>query len=937
MPLIPVKISDLTSLSSVNGTILLVGENGSGVEGSLSIQDILNLVPSLDPDLYMLVSTYDSVGDGMGVNNARNLSGNPASYYLTLSNQTTDATHRVVTDTEKSTWNAKEDASNKGAANGYAPLVNGFVPNTYLQLGLYDFKGTYNASSNTPPLLNSTGVSRQTYIVSVGGVQNFGAGSITMATGDILVFSGTVWQKISASSVAGVTTWNGLSGTVTATTADLPASTNKNYVTDIQKQGLDAAATAPSTANPFITKNDLNTSTLQFQNSWSAATNTPTLANGVGTAGQSYICSAAGSVNFGAGAIPFLVGDLVILNASLVWVKIANTGVGVSSWNTLTGAVSATTANLPASTDKNYTTDIQSDSLAAAEAAGMNDTTARIALLTDITITSPTNFQNSWNASSNTPTLIDGTGTNGDAYYVSVAGTQNLGSGSQTFAIGDFVIYNAANDWVKAPSAGIGVSSVNSLTGAVTLTSNVVPDFSGKRYVSDAVRDAGAASTSPSTANPFVTQSVLTNAISAVSISGGGEYFSPERFENGSTVGNGTLQMLNTVVNPVTGVVYTNVSAAAAFPLVSGIDVTSWTLSDACWEQALRTMEGSLTPKFITCHDNRYYWFNQKHGITRTASTSSNNRSYIFGIEGKGSLMQNTSNVNGNLFYRIPTSQNEADSVANNLIQYNYFFSNLTFKGVDNGTTQDVAIELDSSYGSHFQNVEFHNFYIGTNILFGLQNLFVNCKWADNYYKGIYLGDGNWTGATSSNSGSNSSMFINSKVRCAPGSTAGVHFAGSDGLFMLGTVWEGSATAPNPINHLLVDGLGATTNKIIKVDGVHIEQKCLRSNIQIKTTPQTITAVLTNMFIQGVNNAAIEANGNPSGTVQIWLSDIPDNSSLWLLRSNVTNSTWNIYRARLVDKNNARAAANWDTSTITGQVGVIPPVNLVYMSPDIMN
>ena len=937
MPFQLVKISDLTSLASVDGTILLVGENGSGVEGSLSIQDVLNLVPTLDPSLYMLVSTYDSVGDGTGVDNARNLNGQLPSYYTTLSNQTEDATHRVTTDTEKAYWNAKEDASNKGAANGYAPLVNGFVPNTFLQLGLYDFKGTYNASTDTPALLNSTGLARQTYIVSVGGTHDFGAGNITMATGDIIVFSGTVWQKISASAVAGVTTWNGLTGTVTATTANLPASTNLNYTTDAQKLGLDNAATTPSAANPFITKDDLNTSTLQFQNSWSAASNTPNLTNGVGIAGQSYICSAAGSVNFGAGAIPFLVGDLVILNSSLVWVKIANTGVGVSSWNGQTGAVSVTTSSLPDASGFRYVTETQKDSLAAAAAAGMNSTTARIALLTDITVSSPTNYKNSWSAATNLPLLADGVGVAGDAYIVGVAGTQNLGSGNQTFAIGDFCIYSSSNTWVKVTGAGVGVSSVNGLTGTVTLTSNVVPDFTGKRYVSDAVRDAGAASTSPSTGNPFVTQSVLTNAINSAAISVGGEYFSPERFENGSTVGNGTLQMLNTVVNPSTGVVYTDVSAAAAFPLVSGINVTSWTLSDACWEQAMRTMEGNLTPKFITCHDNRYYWFNQKHGITRTAATASNNRSYIFGVEGKGSLMQNVSTVNGNLFYRIPTSQNEADGVANNLIQYNYFFSNLTFKGVDNGTTQDVAIELDSSYGSHFQNVEFHNFYIGTNILFGLQNLFVNCKWADNYFKGIYLGDGNWTGATSPNSGSNSSMFINSKFRCAPGSTAGVHFAGSDGLFMLGIVWEGSATAPNPVNHLLVDGLGATTNKVIKVDGVHIEQKCLRSNIQIKTTPQTMTGILTNMFIQGVNNAAIEANGNPSGTVQIWLSDIPDNSSSWLCRSNGTNTTWNFNRARLVNKNDARALANWDFSTQGGVAGTLPPVGLVYMSPDVLN
>ena len=46
-----------------------------------------------------------------------------------------------------------------------------------------------------------------------------------------------------------------------------------------------------------------------------------------------------------------------------------------------------------------------------------------------------------WNASTNTPTLVNGIGTNGDVYYVDVAGTQDLGSGEQYFAVGDRVLY----------------------------------------------------------------------------------------------------------------------------------------------------------------------------------------------------------------------------------------------------------------------------------------------------------------------------------------------------------------------------------------------------------------------------------------------------------------------------------------------------------------
>lgn len=53
-------------------------------------------------------------------------------------------------------------------------------------------------------------------------------------------------------------------------------------------------------------------------------------------------------------------------------------------------------------------------------------------------------FKGYWNASTNTPTLADGTGTKGDMYYVDVAGTRDLGSGTQRFYVGDRVLYDGS-------------------------------------------------------------------------------------------------------------------------------------------------------------------------------------------------------------------------------------------------------------------------------------------------------------------------------------------------------------------------------------------------------------------------------------------------------------------------------------------------------------
>jgi hypothetical protein len=69
-------------------------------------------------------------------------------------------------------------------------------------------------------------------------------------------------------------------------------------------------------------------------------------------------------------------------------------------------------------------------------------------------------FKGTWDASTNTPTLADGTGDTGDYYVVSVAGTQNLGSGDITFVEGDEVIYNGTI-WEKGSTGSLNLAQVD--------------------------------------------------------------------------------------------------------------------------------------------------------------------------------------------------------------------------------------------------------------------------------------------------------------------------------------------------------------------------------------------------------------------------------------------------------------------------------------------
>jgi len=69
--------------------------------------------------------------------------------------------------------------------------------------------------------------------------------------------------------------------------------------------------------NGKILVSQLPNSVMEYKGTWNAATNTPTLVNGTGNQGDVYLCNVAGTVNFGAGAIAFFVGDQVIYSGSI--------------------------------------------------------------------------------------------------------------------------------------------------------------------------------------------------------------------------------------------------------------------------------------------------------------------------------------------------------------------------------------------------------------------------------------------------------------------------------------------------------------------------------------------------------------------------------------------------------------------------------------------
>ena len=84
------------------------------------------------------------------------------------------------------------------------------------------------------------------------------------------------------------------------------------------------------------------------------------------------------------------------------------------------------------------------------------------------------NYQGTWNASTNTPTLTSSSGTKGFYYVVSVAGSTNL-NGINDWAVGDWAVFNGSV-WQKIDNTDL-VTSVNGYTGTVVLTYTDVGAF----------------------------------------------------------------------------------------------------------------------------------------------------------------------------------------------------------------------------------------------------------------------------------------------------------------------------------------------------------------------------------------------------------------------------------------------------------------------------
>ena len=123
----------------------------------------------------------------------------------------------------------KQETSEKGAASGYAPLdSNSKVPIANIPdsvLGQLEYKGTWDASTDSPSLPSASGVKGNYYVVSVTGVYE----TIDYEVGDWIVSNGTIWEKVDNSDK--VSSVNGATGAVFLDTDNISEGSTNQYYT----------------------------------------------------------------------------------------------------------------------------------------------------------------------------------------------------------------------------------------------------------------------------------------------------------------------------------------------------------------------------------------------------------------------------------------------------------------------------------------------------------------------------------------------------------------------------------------------------------------------------------------------------------------------------------------------------------------------------------
>lgn len=403
------------------------------------------------------------------------------------------------------------DWNDDHAITGTVPIVNGgtgqatandgfnaLAPSQTGNTGKYLTTDGTDSSWAANPLGTVTSVA-----ATVPSVLSIAGSPITTSGTLAITYSGTALPVAnggtSATTLTGYVYGNGSSAMTASATipntdiTGLGTASTKDAGLALGVATLDAGGKVPVSELPAAVLGALS-----YQGTWNASTNTPTLASSVGTKGDYYVVSVAGSTNLD-GITNWLVGDWAVFNGS-VWEKIDNTDL-VTSVNGFIGAVVLTTTDVAEGTNLYYTDTRARNSISAGTGISYvsgtgvitNSLPDQVVALTGAGTTTVTGTYPNFTITSADST----TGT-----VTSVAATAGTGisvTGSPITTSGTLNITNTAPDQTVSLTAGTGIS-----------TTGTYPNFT----ITNTSPSSGGTVTSVTGTSPVVSSGGNTPAIS---------------------------------------------------------------------------------------------------------------------------------------------------------------------------------------------------------------------------------------------------------------------------------------------------------------------------------------------------------------------------------------------------------------------------------------
>jgi hypothetical protein len=88
-----------------------------------------------------------------------------------------------------------------GSALGMATLdASGKLPSSQLPVEVVEYKGGWNAATNTPALTDASGTTGDQYKVQVAGTQDLGSGPIDFQANALVIHNGSIWEQFTGAS-----------------------------------------------------------------------------------------------------------------------------------------------------------------------------------------------------------------------------------------------------------------------------------------------------------------------------------------------------------------------------------------------------------------------------------------------------------------------------------------------------------------------------------------------------------------------------------------------------------------------------------------------------------------------------------------------------------------------------------------------------------------